>query len=113
MANGGVTMMVLRPIFQRYIAGRELPPEQLNHMTRGRYMCEKMTSLIVVFLFCLTLLTVGLIKIEQVQEILFAENQSMLEKILCKIKSITTRLEQSVNFPADDSNLNISSSQIF
>jgi hypothetical protein len=111
--GGGGLFMMLRPIIQRTIAGRELPPEQLNQMTRGRYMCEKVTSLIVVFLFCITLLTVGVIKIEQVQEILFAGNQSILEKILCKVKSITSRLEQqSANFLPEDAINNISS-QLF
>ena len=115
----GATFMLLRPLLQRYVVDRdEIPPEQINQLTRRRYICEKLTSLIIVLCCCLTLLVVGIIKIEQVQNMLFnsgsdsdsnsnntdtsnddddnnngnGNRKSILEMIFCNVKSIANQL---------------------
>jgi hypothetical protein len=89
--------ILLRQLIQRFVAGGgEVPPEQIGQLSRNRYMCEKTCSLLVVVLFCVTLVTVGVIKIEHVQEMFFSGgNQSLLEKIFCNVRNMTKRLEQT------------------
>jgi hypothetical protein len=74
----------LTKMLRREMTGRSIPPEQGTPeatMSRRRFACDRTISLIVVVLTCVTLTITTLVRLENVQELLFSNSSQIIRAL--------------------------------